>query len=86
MVTSFVDSFEQGVDPVAGLVQPLAPALERAAAVVGDLVRTLRRPRQVVAPLRRDEPALLERTQSAVDVADVDAVGAEQAGSSAISS
>ena len=66
-------SFEKAVDAGAGVRERGGPALERLAAFVGQLVRALGGAGKALVPLARDEPLLLERTQDAVEVANVDA-------------
>jgi len=49
------------------------PRSENVSAVVGQRVRALRGAGQLRAPLRDDEPFVLERAKHSIDVADVDA-------------
>src|SRR5262249_56652219 len=64
---------QKSFDVALNLAQRLGPAVEQAPALGGQLVGALGRPGQVRAPLGADETLGLERTQQAVEVADVDA-------------
>src|SRR6266498_385047 len=69
----FFVTVEKACDRALRAAECLRPAIEQPAALVGELVGSLRRARQVGAPLRADEPLLLQRPQEPVEVADVDA-------------
>ena len=74
MVTSFPSTIEERGEPVSELLERAEPGREHLAAVLGQRVRPLRRPRQLGAPLGGDDSVLLERTERSVEVPDVDAV------------
>src|SRR5437899_2727669 len=65
-------SLQELADRCLRLSESLRPAVEQAPALGGELVGALGRPGQVGAPLRADEPFVLEPTQEPVEVADVD--------------
>src|ERR687886_2187245 len=72
MVTSLLVPVEERRDEPLVLAQRVGPAAEQAPAFVRELVDPLARAGRVVAPLRPDDPVLLERAQDAVEVAHVD--------------
>src|ERR671923_2227508 len=69
----FFVSVEKATDRLLRPLQRLGPAVEQAAALVGQLVGAFGGARQVGAPFRADEPLLLQRPQESVEVADVHA-------------
>jgi hypothetical protein len=74
MVTSLLREFEKCGQPTSQLVERGEPRGEEVVTVVGEGVRALRRSGELGTPLRGDEPVLLERAQSAIEVSDVDAI------------
>ena len=73
-------SLEKAVDPVAGLGERGSPPFERLAAALGQLIRALGGAGQGVVPLAPNEALLLERSQDAVEIADIDPLLADQLG------
>src|SRR6266536_3013471 len=59
----FFVTVEKACDRALRAAECLRPAIEQPAALVGELVGSLRRARQVGAPLRADEPLILQRQQ-----------------------
>src|SRR5919204_6114724 len=80
MVTSLLVSVEERRDELLVRAQGVGPRGEQAASLVGELVDPLAGPGRVVAPLRGDDPVLLEGAQHAVEVAHVDPALARQRG------
>src|SRR5437867_7426308 len=80
MVTSLLRVVEKSRQAVSKLLEGAQPGVENRATLVREGVRPLRRAGQIAAPLGRNEPLVLERPQRAVDVADVDALVADELG------
>jgi hypothetical protein len=82
MVTSFPRVVEKRRQAVAQNRERVVPRAKRGSPVVGERVRALRRAREIGLPLRDDQALLLERTQCAIHVSDIDALLPEQLGQS----